>query len=57
MAMSGLQMTIKYEYSFKESWGYTNCDRCDDDVLCNEYLRNDGLVQWICKKCEDVLHI
>ena len=57
MAMSGLQMTIKYEYSFKESWGYTNCDQCDDDVLCNEYLRNDGLVHWICKKCEDVLHI
>lgn len=39
------------------SWGYTNCDLCDDDVLCNEYLRDDGLVQWLCKQCEDRLHL
>jgi hypothetical protein len=47
----------KFDYNFKESWGYTNCDLCDADVLCNEYLRSDGLVQWICKKCADGLHI
>lgn len=48
---------MKHTYNFQSSWGYTNCDLCDEDVLCNEYLRGDGLVQWICKKCEDRLHL
>jgi hypothetical protein len=48
---------MKHTYNFQSSWGYTNCDLCDEDVLCNEYLRSDGLVQWICKKCEDRNHL
>lgn len=39
------------------SWGYMNCDLCDEDTLCNEYLRDDGLVQWLCTKCEDRLKL
>ena len=48
---------MKHTYNFQSSWGYTNCDLCDEDVLCNEYLRSDGLVQWICKKCENRKHL
>ena len=48
---------MKHTYSFQSSFGWTNCDLCDDDVMCNEYLRGDGLVVWLCKKCEHKLHL
>lgn len=48
---------MRHTYSFQSSFGYTNCDICDDDVMCNEYKRDDGLTQWLCKKCEDRLHL
>ena len=45
---------LKIDYEFIDgSWGFTNCSLCDDDVMCNEYKRWDGLKVWLCKKCED----
>lgn len=44
----------KWTYSLMDGvWGYTNCSLCDNDVLCNEYVRYDGLHVSLCKQCED----
>jgi ribosomal protein L24E len=48
---------MNHTYNFSEGWCYTNCTLCDNDVLCNEYVREDGLVVWLCKKCEDKNHL
>ena len=48
---------MKHTYNFQSSFGWTNCDICDNDVMCNEYTREDGLVVWLCKKCEDINHL
>jgi hypothetical protein len=44
-------------YSFSGFGGFMNCSKCDDDTMVNEYDREDGLVVWFCKKCEDRLHL
>ncbi len=44
-------------YSFSGFSGVMNCSQCDDDTMVNEYDRDDGLVVWFCKKCEDRLHL
>ena len=44
-------------YSFSGFGGFMNCSDCDDDTMVNEYDREDGLVVWFCKKCEDRLHL
>jgi hypothetical protein len=49
---------MSHTYNFNAgSFGWTNCDLCDNDVMCNEYTRDDGLVVWLCKKCEDINHL
>ena len=54
--MSGVQMSHKYSF-VGSSFGFDNCSICDDDAMCNEYVRDDSLVVWLCKKCEDRLHL
>jgi hypothetical protein len=44
-------------YSFSGYGGVENCSQCDDFTQVNEYDREDGLVVWFCKKCEDRLHL
>jgi hypothetical protein len=44
-------------YSFSGFGGFMNCSKCDDDTMVNEYDREDGLVVWFCKRCEDRLHL
>ena len=44
-------------YSFSGYGGVSNCFRCDAYDHVNEYDRQDGLVVFMCKKCEDRLHI
>jgi hypothetical protein len=44
-------------YSFSGYGGVENCSQCDDFNQVNEYDREDGLVVWFCKKCEDRLHL
>lgn len=48
---------MKFRYSFSGFGGFNNCSICDDDTMVNEYDRDDGLVVWLCKKCEDRLHL
>jgi hypothetical protein len=49
---------MSHKYSFVgSSFGFDNCSICDDDAMCNEYVRDDSLVVWLCKKCEDRLHL
>jgi hypothetical protein len=48
---------MRHQYNFQSSWGYTNCSICDADRLCNEWLRDDGLVVWLCSACENTLHL
>ena len=48
---------MKHIYSFSGYGGHMNCSICDDDTATNEYDRDDGLVVWLCKKCEDRLHL
>jgi hypothetical protein len=44
-------------YSFSGYGGVENCSDCDDFTQVNEYDREDGLVVFFCKKCEDRLHL
>jgi hypothetical protein len=44
-------------YSFGGYGGVSNCGICDDDAQVNEYTRDDGLVVFLCKPCEDRLHL
>ena len=44
-------------YHFSDYGGVSNCSRCDAYAEVNEYDRQDGLVVFMCKKCEDRLHI
>jgi len=44
-------------YSFSGYGGVSNCFRCDAFDQVNEYDRQGGLVVFMCKKCEDRLHI
>ena len=44
-------------YSFSGYGGVSNCSRCDAYDQVNEYDRQDGLVVFMCKKCENRLHI
>jgi hypothetical protein len=44
-------------YSFSGYGGVENCSDCDDFTQVNEYDRDDGLVCWFCKRCEDRLHL
>ena len=44
-------------YSFSGFGGFMNCSDCDDDGMVNEYDREDGLVVWFCKPCEDKHHL
>jgi hypothetical protein len=48
---------MKHIYSFSGFGGFMNCSDCDDDTMVNEYDRDDGLVVWFCKPCEDRLHL
>ena len=44
-------------YSFSGYGGVENCSDCDNFTQVNEYDRDDGLVCWFCKRCEDRLHL
>ena len=44
-------------YSFSGYGGVSNCSRCDAYDQVNEYDRQDGLVVFMCQKCENKLHI
>lgn len=44
---------MSHRYSFSGYGGVMNCSICDDDTQTNEYDRDDGLVVWLCGKCED----
>ena len=44
-------------YSFSGFGGFMNCTSCDNDTMVNEYDREDGLVVWFCKRCEDRLKL
>ena len=44
-------------YSFSGYGGVSNCSRCDAYDQVNEYDRQDGLVVFMCQKCEKRLHI
>ena len=44
-------------YSFSGYGGVSNCSRCDAYDQVNEYDRQDGLVVFMCNKCENKLHI
>ena len=44
-------------YSFSGFGGVSNCSRCDAYDQVNEYDRQDGLVVFMCNKCENRLHI
>jgi hypothetical protein len=45
-------------YSFSGYGGVENCSDCDDFTQVNEYDRqDDGLVVFLCKRCEDRLHL
>ena len=44
-------------YSFSGYGGVENCSDCDSFTQVNEYDREDGLVVFFCKKCEDRLHL
>ena len=44
-------------YSFSGFGGVMNCTSCDNDTMVNEYDREDGLVVWFCKRCEDTLKL
>ena len=45
-------------YSFSGYGGVENCSDCDDFTQVNEYDRqDDGLVMFLCKRCEDRLHL
>ena len=44
-------------YSFGGFGGFMNCSDCDHDTMVNEYNRDDGAVVWLCKPCEDRLHL
>ena len=44
-------------YSFSGYGGVENCSDCDEFDQVNEYDRDDGLVVFLCKKCEDRLHL
>jgi hypothetical protein len=46
-----------HQYSFSGYGGVTNCSICDDFTQANEYDRRDGLVVFLCKACEDRLHL
>ena len=59
----GNKMTKKWlsptshQYSFSGYGGVTNCSICDDFTQANEYDRRDGLVVFLCKACQDRLHL
>jgi hypothetical protein len=59
----GNKMTDKWlsptahQYSFSGYGGVTNCSICDDFTQANEYDRRDGLVVFLCKACQDRLHL
>ena len=44
-------------YSFSGYGGVENCSDCDDFTQVNEYDRDDGLIVFFCKRCEDRLHL
>jgi hypothetical protein len=44
-------------YNFSRFSGVSNCSECDDFTQVDEYDRDDGLVVWLCKRCEDRLHL
>jgi hypothetical protein len=44
-------------YSFSGYGGVENCSDCDDFTQVNEYDRDDQLVVFFCKRCEDRLHL
>jgi hypothetical protein len=44
-------------YSFSGYGGVENCSDCDDFTQVNEYDRDDSLVVFFCKRCEDRLHL
>lgn len=44
-------------YSFSGYGGVENCSDCDDFTQVNEYNRDDSLVVFFCKRCEDRLHL
>ena len=46
-----------HQYSFSGYGGVTNCSICDDFTQANEYDRRDGLVVFLCKACQDKLHL
>jgi hypothetical protein len=46
-----------HQYSFSGYGGVSNCSICDNDTQVNEYDRRDGLVVFLCKKCEDGLKL
>ena len=48
---------MSHTYSFGGYGGVSNCGICDVDTQVNEYTRGDGLVVFLCKPCEDKLHL
>ena len=44
-------------YSLSGYGGVSNCSRCDAYDQVNEYDRQDGLVVFMCQKCENRLNI
>jgi hypothetical protein len=44
-------------YSFSGYGGVENCSDCDDFTQVNEYDRDDALVVFFCKRCENRLHL
>ena len=46
-----------HTYSFSGYGGVTNCSECDADEQANEYDREDGLVMFFCKNCENKKHL
>jgi hypothetical protein len=48
---------MTHTYSFGGYGGVSNCSICDVDAQVNEYTRGDGLVVFLCKPCEDRLHL
>jgi len=48
---------MKQLHSFSGFAGFMNCSDCDRDTTVNEYDREDGLVVYLCKQCEDKKHL
>lgn len=44
-------------YSFSGYGGVMNCSDCDAFTQVNEYDREDGLVVWLCNRCENKHHL